>query len=373
MIKERHGRPIIVSWFMKKPSPSTGRRVPFGGCPNSCVDPRVRILLERAPLLYMKSEVDMAEETKEVFVGIDVSKAQLDVAVGEDGAVWSISNDGDGLQKLVERLKAQSPTLVVVESTGGLEKPAVAEMAAAGLSIAIVNPGRVREFAKSVGLLAKTDKLDARLLARFAAAVKPPASRLPSEEEQYLTGLVRRRRQLIDMRTAEKNRLGTTRLAFRERIDNHIAWLNEEVEAINEEIDDFIQQSPLWAKKEAILQSTPGVGPVTARTLLAELPELGQIDRKKIAALVGVAPMNRDSGPRRGKRRIRGGRASMRSVLYMAALSATRFNPTICAFYHRLLDNGKEQKVAITACMRKLLVMQNAMLRDLEPWHPYPL
>jgi len=315
----------------------------------------------------------MAEEKKEVFVGIDVSKMQLDVAVGEDGAFWSVTNDSEGIQELVERLKAVSPTLVVVESTGGLETPVVAEMAAAGLSVAIVNPGRVREFAKSVGLLAKTDKLDARLLTRFAAAVKPPASRLPSEEEQYLTGLVRRRRQLLEMRTAEKNRLNTTRIALRERIDNHIAWLNKEVEALEDEIDDFIRQSPLWAKKEAILKSTPGVGPVTSCTLLSELPELGQLDRKKIAALVGVAPMNKDSGPRRGKRCIRGGRVSVRSVLYMAALTATRFNPTIRAFYLRLLENGKEKKVALIACMRKLLVILNAMIRDLEPWHPNPV
>ena len=315
----------------------------------------------------------MAEEKKEVFVGIDVSKMQLDVAVGEDGAFWSVTNDSEGIQELVERLKAVSPNLVVVESTGGLETPVVAEMAAAGLSVAIVNPGRVREFAKSVGLLAKTDKLDARLLTRFAAAVKPPASRLPSEEEQYLTGLVRRRRQLLEMRTAEKNRLNTTRIALRERIDNHIAWLNKEVEALEDEIDDFIRQSPLWAKKEAILKSTPGVGPVTSCTLLSELPELGQLDRKKIAALVGVAPMNKDSGPRRGKRCIRGGRVSVRSVLYMAALTATRFNPTIRAFYLRLLENGKEKKVALIACMRKLLVILNAMIRDLEPWHPIPV
>jgi len=315
----------------------------------------------------------MAEEKKEVFVGIDVSKMQLDVAIGKDGAFWNVTNESEGIQELVERLKAVSPTLVVVESTGGLETPVVAEMAAAGLSVAIVNPGRVREFAKSVGLLAKTDKLDARLLTRFAAAVKPPASRLPSEEEQYLTGLVRRRRQLLEMRTAEKNRLNTTRIALRERIDNHIAWLNKEVEALEDEIDDFIRQSPLWAKKEVILKSTPGVGPVTSCTLLSELPELGQLDRKKIAALVGVAPMNKDSGPRRGKRSIRGGRVSVRSVLYMAALTATRFNPTIRAFYLRLLENGKEKKVAIIACMRKLLVILNAMLRDLEPWHPNPV
>lgn len=315
----------------------------------------------------------MAEETKEVFVGIDVSKKRLDVAIGEEGVFWSVSNDREGIQELVERLKRQSSALVVVESTGGLETPAIAELAAAGLSIAIVNPGRVREFAKSIGLLAKTDKLDARLLARFAAAVKPSASRLASEEELYLTGLVRRRRQLLEMRTAEKNRLNTTCIALRERIDSHVAWLNEEIETLDVEIDGFIRQSPLWSSKQDILESTPGVGSVTAWTLLTELPELGHLDRKKIAALVGVAPMNNDSGPRRGKRRVRGGRASVRSVLYMAAISAARFNPTIRAFYLRLLERNKEKKVAITACMRKLIVMLNAMIRDCEPWHPAPV
>jgi transposase len=321
----------------------------------------------------MKSEVEMAEEAQEMYVGIDVSKEHLDVAVGEDGAFWCVPNDGEGIQELVERLLEQSPTLIVVESTGGLETPVVAEMVVAGLSIAVVNPGRVREFAKSVGLLAKTDKLDARLLARFAAAVKPAASHLPSEEEQYLTGLIRRRRQLLEMRTAEKNRLNTTQIVLRQRIDNHIAWLDKEAKSLEAEIDEFIKQSSLWANKQDILESTPGVGSVTAYTLLAELPELGQLDRKKIAALVGVAPMNKDSGPRRGKRRIRGGRPIVRSTLYMAALSATRFNPVIRAFYHRLLESGKEKKVAITACMRKLIVILNAMIRDLKSWHPNPI
>jgi transposase len=228
----------------------------------------------------------------------------------------------------------------------------------------------VREFAKSIGLLAKTDKLDARLLARFAEAVKPPVSHLPDEQEQHLIALVVRRRQLIEMLVAEQNRLNTVRHSMRENLEEHITWLRQALADLDQEIQQFIHQSPTWKDKGDLLQSVPGVGPVTACTLLAELPELGRLDRKKIAALVGVAPFNDDSGHRRGKRRVKGGRSSVRSVLYMAALSASKFNPVLSLFYQRLIQHGKEKKVALTACMRKLLTFLNAIIRDHQRWNP---
>lgn len=309
----------------------------------------------------------MAEK---VFVGIDVSKAVLDVAIGSNGDLWQIKNNPKGIDTLVERLQAIAPTLVVLESTGGYELRVACAVYVAGIAVAVVNPGRVREFAKSIGQLAKTDKIDARLLAFFAERVRPKTSRLPDEDEQHLIGLVRRRKQLLEMRTAETNRLDTTHQALEQQLRSHIDWLTTEIEALNDEINDFIDQNPLYSQKDEILQSTPGVGSILSRTLIAEVPELGQLNHKKIAALIGVAPINRDSGSKRGKRSIRGGRANVRSVLCMATLSAIRHNPVICAFYHRLLGYGKEKMVAIVACMRKLLVILNAMARDLTPWNP---
>lgn len=308
--------------------------------------------------------------TKEVYVGIDVSKAVLDVAVGQSGDFWSVKNKAIGVQTLVERLEALAPALIVLESTGGYELRAASALYMAGLRVAVVNPGRVREFAKSIGQLAKTDKLDARLLACFAARVKPAPSRLPDEKEQHLIGLVRRRRQLVDMRTAETNRLDTTHPSMQSQLRAHLQWLRDEIEALNQEIHDFINQNPLWSLKDEILRSAPGCGPVLSRTLLADVPELGHLNRGQIAALIGVAPFNNDSGPNRGKRTIRGGRTKVRGVLYMATLSAIRNNPVIAAFYRRLLDNGKLKMVAIVACMRKLLVILNAMARDMRPWNP---
>jgi len=304
-----------------------------------------------------------------VYIGIDVSKASLDIASGQVGDFWQIKNTSKEIENLVERLTEISPALIVLESTGGYELQAAQALYLAGLPVAVVNPGRVREFAKSIGQLAKTDKLDARLLADYAEKVKPPLSRLPDEEEQYLKSLVRRRKQLLEMRTAEINRCDTTHHTLQAKLQNHIDWLTSEIKALNDEINDFIDQSPLFSLKDEILQSAPGVGPVLSRTLLAEVPELGHLSRTKIAALIGVAPMNRDSGSKRGKRSIRGGRPSVRSVLYMATLSAIRFNPVIRAFYLRLVDKGKEKMVAIVACMRKLLVFLNAMARDMQFWY----
>jgi transposase len=304
------------------------------------------------------------------YVGIDVSKGRLDVAIGEQGLFWNVANDEKGIAQLVERMKEVRPELIVLESTGGLELPVMAELYACKIPVALVNPGRVREFARSIGLLAKTDKLDARLLARFAEAVRPPVTRLPDEQEQHLIALVTRRRQLIEMLVAEENRLNTVRLSLRENLEEHITWLRQALKELDQEIQEFIQQSPVWKSKADLLLSVPGVGPVTACTLLAELPELGTLDRKRIAALVGVAPFNDDSGHRRGKRRVKGGRSSVRNVLYMAALSASKFNPILSRFYQSMIKRGKEKKVALIAVMRKLLTFLNAILRDLKRWNP---
>jgi transposase len=313
----------------------------------------------------------MTEQTSGIYVGIDVGKERLDVAIiGAQDECWSVANDAQGIGLLVERMKAFQPELVVVESTGGLEIPTLAELCAHEVSVALVNPGRVREFAKSIGLLAKSDKLDARLLGRFAKAVKPAVTHLPDEQQQHLMALVTRRRQLIEMLVAEENRLNSMRPSLRESVVDHITWLHQAQIELDQEIHKFIHQSPLWKSKEDLLCSVPGVGLVTASTLLAELPELGTLDRKKIAALVGVAPFNDDSGHRRGKRRVKGGRSSVRNVLYMAALVASRFNPILSSFYKRMVQRGKVKKVALTACMRKLLTFLNAIIRDQQRWNP---
>jgi transposase len=306
----------------------------------------------------------------EVFVGIDVGQAFLEVASYGDESEWRVGNDGDGIAGLVPRLQALSPSIIVVEATGGMELPLVASLAAAGVPVAVVNPTRVRQFARATGKLAKTDKLDARVLAHFAQAVRPLVRPLRSEEEEHLSALVTRRRQVIVMLTAEKNRLVTTRAALRKRVERHIEWLEEELASLDHEISSFIASDPQCEAKDSLLRSVPGVGPVTAATILAELPELGSLNRQKIAALVGVAPVNRDSGKKHGKRRVFGGRASVRRTLYMAALSATKFNPIIKVFYQRLLSRGKEKKVALTACMRKLLVILNAMVARHTHWQP---
>lgn len=309
----------------------------------------------------------MKEITKS-YVGIDVSKRQLDTAVDQEGDFWQSDNDRKGIAMTVAKLEEVKPSLIVVESTGGLEIRLLTALYEAELPFCRVHPGRVRDFARSIGLLAKTDRLDARLLARFAEAVKPPATSLPGEDEQRLSALITRRRQVIDMLTAEKNRLGTAPDTTQDRISQHILWLQEERDKLDEEIERFIDQTPAFRQKREILQSTPGIGTVTSAILLADLPELGQLSRQKIAALVGVAPFNNDSGPRRGKRRISGGREAIRSTLFMATLSSIQYNPVIQAFYQRLLKRGKVKKVAIVACMRKLLTILNAMVRDNHIW-----
>jgi transposase len=311
----------------------------------------------------------MNQERSGIVVGIDVSKARLDVtAANED---WSVTNEIKGIGKLIVRLNELAPKLVVIESTGGLERAVMAEMFAAGLPVALVNPRRVREFGKSIGLMAKTDKVDAHLLARFGEAVKPEPSRLPSVEEQRLSALMTRRRQVVEMLTMEKNHQVSAHPVSQKSIVKVMEALQTELDELNSAIDDFIDHTPDFQKKKEILVSTPGVGTVTSAILIADLPELGTMDRKKIAALVGVAPFNNDSGRHHGKRRIKGGRASVRPVLYMATLSASKFNPVIRSFYKHLLLQGKDKKVALVACMRKLLTFLNAMIRDLQPWQPH--
>lgn len=307
------------------------------------------------------------------FVGIDVSKERLDIGVGANGEFWQVANDEVGIQETVRRLSALQPTLVVIESTGGLELPLMSELCAGRLPVALVNPGRVREFAKALGLLAKTDKLDAHLLARFGEAAKLSPTLLPDEAVQKLSALMGRRRQLLGMLVMEKNHLLSTRLSLRHGVQEHVDWLQQEIDQLTEQIQKELQDTPGFRDKDRILRSAKGVGPITSLMLLSDLPELGRLDRKKISALVGVAPFNDDSGRHRGTRRIKGGRTSVRQALYMATIVAARFNPVIRTFYQRLLANGKRKKVALVACMHKLLTILNAMIRDMTPWkEPLP-
>jgi transposase len=305
-----------------------------------------------------------------VFIGIDVSKAHLDIAVRPSQERRTMENTSQGIAALVEWLRGLKPTLIVLEATGGLETAVTIALAAAELPVAVINPRQVRDFAKSVGKLAKTDKIDAAMLARFAEAIRPEVRQLPDAQTQQLQAVLVRRRQLIEMLVAEKNRLPLTHATVKPRIKEHIAWLEQELEQIDQELHELLQASAAWREQERLLCSVKGVGPVTSTTLLADLPELGHLNRKKIAALVGVAPFNRDSGKMRGKRAIWGGRACVRNVLYMAALSASRHNPVIRDFYDRLIQAGKLPKVAIVACMRKLLTILNAILHSGKPFQP---
>lgn len=303
------------------------------------------------------------------YIGIDVSKTYLDLAVGKKGKVTRFVNEESGISQIVVQLLEIQPDLIVVESTGGLERALITELFFAHLPVSLVNPGRVREFAKSTGQEAKTDNLDACLLAHFAEAVQPAKLILPTEQEQYLSALMTRRRQIIDMLIAEKNHLLSTPTRLRELVERNIAWLEKQLQELNAQIDDFVDHDPTFHSKNEILRTTPGVGPVLANILLSDLPELGHLDRKEIASLVGVAPFNRDSGLYKGKRRIKGGRANIRTVLYMATVAAIRWNPILKTFYNRLISKGKVKKVALVACMRKLLIILNAMIRDMKPFH----
>lgn len=310
----------------------------------------------------------METPTSACYVGIDVAKAQLDLAVRPSGEQWIAANDEAGIRDLVARLQERAPTLVVLEATGGRESAVAAALGVAGLAVAVVNPRQVRDFARAIGQLAKTDALDAQLLARFAEVVRPQPRPLPDAQAQELSALLTRRHQLLGMLTAERQRLDTTLPAVRPQVERHIAWLVQEVHDLERTLRAQVEASPLWRDRDDLLRSVPGIGPTTALTLLAELPELGRLDRKAIAALVGVAPLACESGTWRGKRVVYGGRARVRTALYMAALVASRHNPLIAAFYQRLCDAGKPKKLALVACMHKLLTILNAMVRHGTSW-----
>lgn len=309
-------------------------------------------------------------ERGEIAIGIDVSKAELVVAVEPTQETWTSSSAPEAVDTLVRRLAALRPALIVVEATGGYERALVASCALAQLPVAVVNPRQVRAFAQALGRTAKTDAIDAALLAQFAARVQPTARPVADAATQLLAALVARRRQLLEMLGAERQRLaqGPAPRVARD-LRTHVRWLERRVRDVDDEIGGAIQRSPVWRVQEDLLRSVPGIGPIVARTLLAELPELGTLDRRAIAALVGVAPFNRDSGQWRGRRMIGGGRRPVRHVLYMAALVAARRNPPLCAFYRRLRAAGKPGKVALVAVMRKLLTIINAMLKQHTPWH----
>lgn len=303
-------------------------------------------------------------------MGIDVSKSHLDVAIRPSGKSWTEANDGKGIRSLVDALTDLNPLLIVMESTAGLEMAVAVDLAAAGLPVAIVNPRQVRDFARATGKLAKTDRIDARILARFAEMVRPEVRPLKDEQVQELSALISRRRQIVEMLTAEKNRLTTAPKRIQKDIKAHIQWLEKRLDNVDDEIQKRIKASPIWREKEAILQSVPGVGPVLSASLLCDLPELGRLNRRQVAALVGVAPLNRDSGLFRGKRKVWGGRANIRAVLYMATLSSVRANSVLKLFYNRLCGEGKPPKVALTACMRKLITILNSMIKNNTPWRP---
>ena len=308
-------------------------------------------------------------------VGIDVSKRTLDVCLlpadaFHGGESFTLSNDQEGIDELLSRLAkpGASPELVVLEATGRYERLAATSIAAAGIAVAVINPRQARDFAKATGRLAKTDSIDAFVLARFASAIGPSPSVIPDEEAQFLQHILARRRQILSMLTAENNRLQMAPTALRKRIRAHIKWLEKELSRTDAPLDEAIEGSSVFKENEALLKSVPGVGPVLARPLLAELPELGELSHKRLCALVGVAPFNRDSGQSRGKREVWGGRAPVRAALYMGTLVATRYNPVIREFYERLLAAGKPKKVALVACMRKLLSILNALMRDRAIW-----
>ena len=305
-----------------------------------------------------------------IYVGIDVSKAALDVAVLPTAEAWQSANDLAGIDSLVERVASVGPALVVLEATGRYEAACAAALAAAGVPVAVVNPRQVRDFARATGRLAKTDQLDAAVLALFAERVRPEPRPLPDAESEALAAIVARRRQIITMLVAEKNRAHVAAPSVKKSVAKHVRWLERELSGVDDDLRSAIRESAVWRAKDDLLQSIPSVGRVLATTLLAELPELGELTRREIAALVGVAPMNRDSGAFRGQRSVWGGRASVRAALYMSALTAVRWNPAAKVFYDRLVAKGKPKKVALVAVMRKLLVTCNAIVRDGVEWEP---
>lgn len=309
-------------------------------------------------------------DSSSVFVGIDVSEDTLDTAASGSPETLTFTNDATGIGHLVRHLGALGPQLVVMEASGGCEVMAAVALSSAGHPVAIVNPRQARDFAKAMGLLAKTDGIDAHSLARFAEAVRPAPRPLKDEQARELTALATRRSQIVEILVAERNRLRRASPCVTHDIQTHIRWLEKRLASLDAEIKDKVKECPLWRENDVLLQSVKSVGSRTSLCLLANLPELGSLSRREIAALVGVAPFNRDSGKYRGKRTIFGGRATVRCALYMATLVASRYNPVIAAFYQRLVAAGKPKKVALTACMRKLLTILNAVMRDRRPWNP---
>ena len=307
-----------------------------------------------------------------VFVGVDVSKGTLDVLVRPTGEYFQESNDADGIARLRQRLLELRPTLVVMEATGGYERELSIALVLGGMPVAVVNPRQVRDFAKSMNRFGKTDRVDAGVIAMFGEKLNPEARGVPEKEVRELDALVTRRQQLIDMRTAEKNRAGVAPASQKPRIKDHIRYLDAQIDAVEVELERAIQESRVWQARNELLTSVPAIGPVTASTLIARVPELGRLTSKEIAALIGVAPFAVDSGKYKGQRKIWGGRADVRSTLYMATISAIRCNPVIRAHYNQLKGRGKLSKVAIVACMRKLLIIVNAMVRTNQAWSLTP-
>jgi transposase len=305
-----------------------------------------------------------------IYIGIDVCKKALDIAVRGTGEIWQEENNEEGIDQLKEKLIKLKPALIVMEATGGYEMEAALALGAADLPVAVINPRQARNFAKSTGKLAKTDKIDAKMLAHFGEAIKPEPQKMPDDEAIKLQATLSRRRQLVEMLVAEKNRRGAAHKSLKKQIEAHIEWLQRELSEVDEVLQAQIKNNEMWEAKGKVIRSVPGFGKVVTTTLLADLPEAGVVNRKKVAALAGVAPYNCDSGGKHGVRIIWGGRASIRNALYMATVSAIRFNPIIKEYYKKLIDNGKPPKVALVACMRKLLVIVNAMLRDMTLWDP---
>lgn len=354
---------IVLTLGCPKPAGELGSPRPPLNNPNSCQG-------AVSPYLARLGKGETRMESSEMFVGIDISKSELEIGVVPGSRTWKTTNDETGAVALVKRLAGLSPTLVIMEATGGLERPVHRVLEEAGFPVRVANPRQVRDFAKAMGILAKTDSIDAMVLARYAQTIRPEPRRGKDKETRELEALLMRHRQLVDMLTSEKNRLKAAPKLVRGSIETHIAWLEKCLKDVDKRTRGFVKSMAVWREKDEIIQSAPGGGPVLAVTLLALVPEAGALNRKKIGSLVGVAPFNRDSGKFRGKRCVWGGRAHARSVLYMATLAAIRCNEVIRRFYQRLIENGKERKVAITACMRKFLTILNAMLRDGARWDP---
>jgi transposase len=375
-VVERNGARQTDEPLVRETVPQLGRLAQPSSNPNSCQGGHPGGQPESARTggvrQIQRADALMTDATQPS-IGIDVSQATLDVAIYPSGEGWQVANDQAGIGQLVERLTTLAPHRIVLEATAGYELPVLAALGGAGLPVVAVNPRQVRDFARSTGRLAKTDALDAQVLAHFAAVVQPKERPLPDTATRELSALLARRRQLVDMRTAESNRLALALERVRPEIREHLRYLDKRIKDLDRELHDRLRASPLWRDQEDLLRSIPGVGPVLSTTLLADVPELGTLRHKQIAALVGVAPFNQDSGRWRGKRTIWGGRSNVRAVLYMATVTAIRHNPVLKLMYDRLIQAGKLHKVAMTACMHKLLRICNAVLSHGTPWRFQPL